>query len=110
LIPDDLRQNHRLVVGDAMAGIASAAADHPIDMFIHDSDHRYDHESAEFEAAIRVAGRGAVLISDNAHASTAFSDFCARHGLRYRYWHEEPRGHFYPGAGIGMAIAGDDGG
>jgi hypothetical protein len=48
-----------------------------------------------------------VLLSDNAHASTAFSDFCERHGLTYRYWREVPRGHFYPGAGIGMTIISD---
>ena len=105
LIPDELRARHRLVIGDALANITSAAADRSIDMFIHDSDHRYEHETAEFETAFRVAAPGAVLLSDNAHASSAFADFCARRGLAYRYWHEIPRGHFYPGAGIGISIA-----
>ena len=104
-IPAELRPRHRLVIGDALVTIASAAADRRIDMFIHDSDHRYAHETAEFESAVRVAAPSAILLSDNAHASSAFADFCARHGLVYRYWHEVPRGHFYPGAGIGITIA-----
>ncbi len=107
LIPDDLRDRHTLVIGDALAAIVAAAADEPIDMFIHDSDHRYEHETAEFETAIRVVSPNAVLLSDNAHASTAFADFCLRSGLTYRFWHEVPRGHFYPGAGIGIAIGPD---
>ena len=107
LIPDDLRERHTLVIGDALAAIVAAAVDEPIDMFIHDSDHRYEHETAEFETAFRVVGPNAVLLSDNAHASTAFADFCSRSGLTYRFWHEVPRGHFYPGAGIGIAIGPD---
>ena len=109
LIPDDLRSRHQLVIGDPIATITATGTDRPIDMFIHDSDHRYAHETAELETAILVAAPDAVLMSDNAHASTAFSDFCARHGLHDRFWHEEPRGHFYPGAGIGLAVAGGDG-
>ena len=105
LIPDGLRPRHRLVIGDALVNITSAAADRPIDMFIHDSDHRYEHETAEFETAVRVAAPNAILLSDNAHASSAFADLCARHGLAYRFWHEVPRGHFYPGAGIGISRA-----
>ena len=104
LIPDDLRRRHTVVIGDALATIRAAAADQPIDLFIHDSDHRYEHETAEFETAARLMAPSAVLLSDNAHASTAFADFCARHGLSYRYWHEVPRRHFYPGAGIGIAL------
>jgi predicted O-methyltransferase YrrM len=104
LIPDDLRHRHRLVIGDALATIVAAAAERPIDMFIHDSDHRYEHETAEFETAADRISPGAVLLSDNAHASTAFADFCARHGLTYRFWREVPRHHFYSGAGIGIAI------
>jgi hypothetical protein len=47
------------------------------------------------------------LLTDNAHAGTAFADLCSRSGLTFRFWHEVPRGHFYPGAGIGIAIGPD---
>ena len=104
LIPTWLRDDHHLVIGDAMVELSNAIAGRPVDMFIHDSDHRYAHETAEFEMIAPLAGPGAVLLSDNAHASSAFSDFCERHGLAYRFWHEIPRRHFYPGAGIGFAV------
>lgn len=104
LIPDELRPRHHLVVGDALVEIPRLTAGRRVDMFIHDSDHRYEHETAEFETVVDQAGPGAILLSDNAHASTAFADFCARRSLPFRFWKEIPRGHFYPGAGIGLAV------
>jgi hypothetical protein len=106
LIPGWLRPYHRLVVGNTDVQLSATLGDRPIDMFIHDSDHRYAHETSEFEAIADLASPGAVLLSDNAHASSAFSDFCDRHGLDYQFWGEVPKGHFYPGAGIGVAIVG----
>jgi hypothetical protein len=104
LIPDELRPRHHLVVGDALIEIPRLTAGRRVDMFIHDSDHRYEHETAEFETIADRAGPGAILLSDNSHASTAFADFCARRSLAFRFWKEIPRGHFYPGAGIGLAV------
>ena len=74
-------------------------------MFIHDSDHRYEHETAEFELIVTHLDQRAALISDNAHSGTAFLDFCDRHGFQFSFWREAPLRHFYPGAGIGLAIA-----
>ena len=45
------------------------------------------------------------LISDNAHASTALPDLAAEREMPYGYFHETPRDHFYPGAGLGIAMA-----
>ncbi|RMH56678.1 MAG: hypothetical protein D6679_09050 [Candidatus Hydrogenedentota bacterium] len=44
-----------------------------------------------------------ILVSDNTHCCSALSDFCQEKGWRYYYVPERSRGHFYPGAGIGMA-------
>jgi hypothetical protein len=109
LIPEILRGHHRVVVGDSKVQLPAAIGDRSVDVFIHDSDHAYAHEAAEFELIGRRVSPGAVLISDNAHATSAFADYCARHGLGYRFWRERPRGHFYPGAGIGVAVAGASG-
>jgi hypothetical protein len=106
LIPDRLRPGHEVVIGDSLRQLEQQVGDRRIGMFIHDSDHRYEHETAELEIAARLAERQAVLMSDNAHAGPALADFCTRHGLRYRYWHEVPQGHFYPGAGIGLTVIG----
>jgi hypothetical protein len=104
LIPDELRSRHHLVIGDARVEVPLAIAGRRIGLFIHDSDHRYEHETAEFEVAAEWVDPGSILLTDNAHATTAFADFCKRRGLVYRFWGEVPRAHFYPGAGIGMAV------
>ena len=103
LIPDDLRRRHEVLIGDSLALLGPAIGDRPVGFFVHDSDHRYGHETAEFDTVLPLTKPGAMLVSDNAHASTAFADFCGRHELTYRYWRERPRHHFYPGAGIGLA-------
>jgi predicted O-methyltransferase YrrM len=109
LIPEMLRGHHRVVVGDSKVQLPAAIGDRSVDVFIHDSNHAYSHEAAEFELIGRRVSPGAVLLSDNAHATSAFADYCARHRLEYRFWRERPRGHFYPGAGIGVAVVGDSG-
>lgn len=104
LIPDFVRSRHQLEIGPAPDVFEQALRGRPVDLFIHDSDHRYEHETAEFEAIGPRAAAHAVLLSDNAHAGTAFRDFCERRGLTFRFFREIPQGHWYPGAGIGLAI------
>ena len=112
LIPARLRTRYELHIENAITGIRPALAGRSIDFFIHDSDHRYEHETSEFETVSALASPGAVLISDNAHAGNAFRDFCDRQGLAFRFFHEAPANHFYPGAGIGLSVmpAGTGGG
>jgi hypothetical protein len=75
----------------------------PADIFIHDSLHTAAHETFELElAASRMPG--CVLISDNSHATNVLESIAQTHGKRYAYWQEQPRAHFYPGAGIGVAL------
>ena len=52
-----------------------------VDLFIHDSDHTYDNERAELELAIRHGSDELVLVSDNAHATTALREICYDHGI-----------------------------
>jgi predicted O-methyltransferase YrrM len=104
LVPAWLKSRYELRFADALTTLDAAVSGRAIDFFIHDSDHRYDHETGEFEAVTRVANPGAVLMSDNAHAGTAFRDFCERHGLSFHFFREVPDSHFYPGAGIGVAV------
>jgi hypothetical protein len=104
LIPDWLRSYHKLVIGNALTELPAAIGDRPVGLFIHDSDHRYAHETAEFDLISARTEPGSVLLSDNAHGGTAFRDFCKRRGLEFRFWKEVPMRHFYPGAGIGLAV------
>ncbi len=81
LIPAFVRSRYQLEIAPAPDAFVETLRGRPVDFFIHDSDHRYEHETAEFEAIWPLAAADAVLLSDNAHAGTAFRDFCDRHGL-----------------------------
>jgi hypothetical protein len=102
LVEPRLRARFELLVGDARELLPRAMSGREVDVFVHDSDHSYEHETFELETVAGSARDGAVLISDNAHAGRAFADFCERHGLEPHVFRERPVGHFYPGAGIGL--------
>jgi predicted O-methyltransferase YrrM len=53
----------------------------PIDVFIHDSDHRYNWARFEYEIAWSALRPGGLLLSDDVDASFAWLDFCARRRL-----------------------------
>jgi hypothetical protein len=75
-----------------------------VGMIIHDSEHTYECEQFEFTTAVSHAASTIALVSDNAHATTALRDIAANLGIDYHFFRERPGGHFYPGAGIGLAI------
>jgi predicted O-methyltransferase YrrM len=104
LIEDGLRDRYDVCVGDTRQSLPREIAGRDVDMFVHDSDHSYDHETFEFETVVSHATEGAALISDNPHGSTAFTDFCVRHDLRPYVFIERPRRHIYPGAGLGLTL------
>ena len=104
IIPTSVRARHELIIGKSVDSMAGALHGRPIDLFIHDSDHRYEYERRELELASSLATASSVYFSDNAHATAALEDFAADHGLTFSFWREHVTGHFYPGAGIGMAV------
>ena len=77
-----------------------------VDMFLHDSLHTYDHETRELAAVEPNLHAKAILLSDNAHESSALSDWAERTGRHYLFFKEQPSGHWWPGDGIGAAWAG----
>lgn len=103
LIPDRLREHMTLLIEDSAVAVPRIAQQNPIDLLIHDSDHRYAHELKEFQLVASGLSPQALLLSDNAHATTALKDYSAASGRTYTYWQERPKNHFYPGAGIGLS-------
>ena len=82
LIPPPLRERWTLHEGDArtvLDGLLDRLA--PIDVFLHDSDHRRAHMRFEFETALGSLAPGGVLGSHDVRLSPAFSTVCADHGL-----------------------------
>src|SRR5437588_6098787 len=79
LIPEALRQRHRLLLGDARDLLPRVCGDcSQIELFIHDSLHTYDHMYFEFETAWTSISHGGLLMSDDIMANAAFHKFCQR--------------------------------
>ena len=51
----------------------------PIDIFLHDSDHRYGPQLSEYTTAWRALRPGGILMSDDIDWSYAFIDFANDH-------------------------------
>jgi hypothetical protein len=91
-----------ILYGDSIALLDGLDA--TVDLFIHDSDHAADYESAEYRAIAGKLADGAMVLSDNAHASDQLLQFACATQRRYLFFREQPAGHWYPGAGIGAAF------
>jgi predicted O-methyltransferase YrrM len=74
-----------------------------IDFFIHDSDHSAHHEAAELRTITRRLSRNAIVLSDNSHFTTQLAEWAEQSGFKFAFFKEEPIGHWYGGAGIGVA-------
>jgi hypothetical protein len=109
LIPERLRGRFELQLGRSLDVIGKVLRSSRVDVFIHDSDHRYEYELDELRAIRQFAAPDIVYVSDNAHATTALRDFATEEGLAFTFWKEEPVGHFVSGAGIGIALRGPPG-
>lgn len=75
----------------------------PIDLFISDSDHDPNYEMREYEAVEKKLTPEAFLLADNAHCSDRLLRFARKTHRQFLFFHEEPKNHWYPGAGIGVA-------
>lgn len=78
-----------------------------VDMFLHDSLHTYEYETRELMAVQSSLSAGAIVLSDNAHDSSALSDWAEQTGRNYLFFKEQPLNHWWPGDGIGVAWAAD---
>jgi predicted O-methyltransferase YrrM len=89
------------VIGDSRCILRTLDA--PVDLFLHDSLHTFDHETAELDAIRpRLTGQS-ILLSDNAHGSDALLRFAKATGRSFLFFQEVPESHWYPGDGIGAA-------
>jgi hypothetical protein len=89
------------VFGDSINVLRSGAT--PVDLFLHDSLHTYEHETGELAAVAPRLSHGALVLSDNAHLSDALLVWAGQNGRQFSFFQEEPSSHWYPGDGIGAA-------
>ena len=87
LIPDELRSQFVPLSGDVRDLVKSDRVPSKIDMFLHDSSHRYRHMLWEFHEFWKRLCDGGLLVSHDVHFSAAFPEFVAKtyahdkHGL-----------------------------
>lgn len=93
----------RILYGDSITSLQALNVE--VDVFINDSDHSAEYEAREYDVISPKLSRNAVILSDNAHVSDALERFSLAHGRSYLYFHEQPQGHWYHGAGIGFSFA-----
>ena len=86
--------------GDSIAMLAASAS--PVDLFLHDSDHRYEHESAEYRAVTGSLTENTLAMTD--HGGLALSDYAKSSGRRFLMFREDPADHWAPGEVLGVAM------
>lgn len=75
-----------------------------IDLFINDSDHSPEYEKEEYLTIEKKLAPNAYILGDNSHVSNELADFSTETGRSFLFFKEEPRNHWYPGAGIGISF------
>ena len=92
----------KILLGDSVETLKKF--DQPVDVFLHDSDHRPEYEWAEFLAIEPRLHAGSIVMSDNSQQSPKCREFAARLGRSFLYFQDQPRNHWWPGDGIGAAF------
>ena len=92
----------RILYGDSIESLERL--EETIDVFINDSDHSAAYEAAEYRTVQPKLSKTALLIGDNAHTTDKLLEFALETGRTFLFFKEQPAGHWYPGAGIGVAF------
>jgi hypothetical protein len=102
LLKDEFARPGRVLVGDSIASLEKL--DRTIDLFVNDSNHSVDYEAREYDTVAGKLSDNAVILGDNAHFTDRLLDFARATDRNFVFFKEEPRDHWYPGAGIGIAF------
>ena len=85
--------------GDLITMLAASAS--PVDLYLYNNDHRYEHESAEYRAVAGPLTESALVRTD--HGGLALSDFAKSSGLRFPMFREVPADHWASICVLGVA-------
>jgi len=92
----------KILYGDSITTLSKFTE--KIDLFINDSDHSKDYEYREYITIRDKISEDAVLLGDNSHTSDKLAIFSRETNRKFLFFKEEPSGHWYPGAGIGISF------
>jgi predicted O-methyltransferase YrrM len=83
-VPPSLRDRWELLIAPAQTALPSLLERLEwVDIFLHDSDHSYEHMTWEYEQAWPHIRRGGLLLSDDVGLNSAMIDFCRRRRHKY---------------------------
>jgi len=102
LLGETGRRFCRIHLGDSVETLKKFPE--PVDIFLHDSDHREEYEWAEFVAIEPRLHSGSIVLSDNSQQSPKLREFARRRDRQFLYFQDQPVGHWWPGDGIGAAF------
>jgi hypothetical protein len=103
LITDPYKDFCRILIGDSVATLKQF--EKPVDIFIHDSDHRPEYEWAEFLAIQPQLNSSSLVLSDNSQQTDRLFEFAKITGKSFLYFQDAPLNHWWPGDGIGAAFS-----
>ena len=76
LVPDSVRKRWKLILGDSKEVLPRLLSEcGEIDIFLHDSDHSYEHMIFEFRTAWKHLNRNGMLLAHDINQNKAFEDF-----------------------------------
>jgi hypothetical protein len=84
---------------DSLKGITDT-----VDIFINDSDHSEIYEAKEYLVISPKLSPSAMILGDNSHATDALLKYSIATNKKFLFFKEEPKAHWYPGAGIGVSF------
>lgn len=102
LLAEPYKSYCRILLGDSVEHLKKFPD--PVDIFLHDSDHRPEYEWAEFLAVEPRLHPGSIVMSDNSQQSPKMLEFAERTGKSFLYFQDQPKNHWWPGDGIGTAF------
>jgi len=102
LLAEPYKAYSRILLGDSVDSLKKFSE--PVDIFLHDSDHRPEYEWAEFLAIEPRLHAGSIVMSDNSQQSPKLREFAQRLGKTFLYFQDQPKDHWWPGDGIGAAF------
>jgi predicted O-methyltransferase YrrM len=91
----------QILYGDSIDSLRRL--DSTVDLFINDSDHSSDYEAREYVEIEPKLSQKSIIIGDNSHYTDALLLFSIKHGREFTLFVENPIGHWYRGAGIGVS-------
>jgi predicted O-methyltransferase YrrM len=92
----------KILYGDSIQSLTRL--NESIDMFVNDSDHSDDYEYREYHVVASKLSQRAIVLGDNAHVTDKLLMFSRETGRDFLFFPEEPKNHWYPGAGIGISF------